>query len=148
MNTKKLAIHFLLTGSLGISTLFAQTAKAPIMGWSSWNNFRIHINEDIIKGQVDAMVSSKMYDAGYRYINIDDGFFGGRDASGKIFVDSLKFPSGMKYLVDYIHSKQLKAGIYTDAGKNTCGSVWDNDKKGLGVGIFGHTEQDANLYFK
>lgn len=130
------------------STVVSSQTKAPIMGWSSWNNFRIHINEEIIKGQADAMVNTKMYEAGYRFINIDDGFFGGRDSSGKIFADAEKFPSGMKRLAAYIHSKNLKAGIYTDAGKNTCGSVYDNDKKGFGVGIFGHIEEDCNLYFK
>jgi alpha-galactosidase len=128
--------------------LHAQTAKAPIMGWSSWNNFRVHINENIIKSQADAMITSGMYKAGYRFINIDDGFFGGRNSSGEVFADIAKFPSGMKYLADYIHSKNLKAGIYTDAGKNTCGSIYDHDKNGIGVGIYGHIEQDCNLYFK
>ena len=146
--TLRLSVLVLLTGLLFTPQIKAQTPKAPIMGWSSWNNFRIHINEEIIKGQADAMANTAMYDAGYRFINIDDGFFGGRDSSGKVFADASKFPSGMKNLADYIHSKKLKAGIYTDAGKNTCGSVYDNDKKGFGVGIFGHIEQDCNLYFK
>ena len=64
--------------------------------------------------------------------NIDDGYFGGRDSTGKLFVDRSKFPSGMESLVEYIHGKGLKAGIYTDAGQNTCGSIWDNDKNGIG----------------
>ncbi|WP_017257144.1 glycoside hydrolase family 27 protein [Pedobacter arcticus] len=138
----------LLSGLLPVLQLQAQTAKAPIMGWSSWNNYRIHINEDIIKRQADAMISSGMYKAGYRFVNIDDGFFGGRDSTGKIFADSTKFPSGMKYLADYIHNKNLKAGIYTDAGKNTCGSIYDHDKNGINVGIYGHIEEDCKLYFK
>ncbi len=54
----------------------------------------------------------------------------------------------MKALADYIHSKNLKAGIYTDAGTNTCGSIWDKDPKGFGVGIYGYIEQDCNLFFK
>lgn len=126
----------------------AQKPKAPIMGWSSWNNFHININEEIIRGQADAMISSGMYKAGYRFVNIDDGYFGGRDKSGKLYCDSTKFPSGMKALADYIHSKKLKAGIYTDAGINTCGSIYDNDKNGFGVGIYGHVEQDCQLFFK
>lgn len=118
------------------------------MGWSSWNHFRIHIDEKMIREQADALVSSGMYEAGYRFINIDDGYFGGRDSSGRLFSDAKKFPSGMKSLADYIHSKGLKAGIYTDAGKNTCGSIYDKDPRGVGVGIYGHIEQDCNLFFK
>lgn len=94
------------------------------------------------------MISSGMYDAGYRFINIDDGYFGGRDTSGKLFANAAKFPSGMKALADYIHSKHLKAGIYTDAGKNTCGSIYDKDSLGIGVGIYGHVESDCNQFFK
>lgn len=93
------------------------------------------------------MKASGMYDAGYRFINIDDGYFGGRDAKGKLFANA-KFPSGMKAMADYIHSKGLKAGIYTDAGSNTCGSIYDKDTLGVGVGIYGHIEQDCNLFFK
>lgn len=143
-------ISFLLVAFLlgTAPALHAQEAKAPIMGWSSWNNFRVKIDEKMIREQADAMIASGLYDAGYRFVNIDDGFFGGRDASGKLFVDEQKFPSGMRSLTDYIHSKKLKAGIYTDAGLNTCGSIWDNDQKGIGVGIYGHEEQDCNLFFK
>lgn len=133
---------------LSISSISAQKQKAPIMGWSSWNHYRINIDEKMIKEQADAMVASGLYDAGYRFINIDDGYFGGRDADGKLFVDKVKFPSGMKSLTNYIHSKKLKAGIYTDAGKNTCGSIWDKDPNGTGVGIYGHIEEDCNLFFK
>ena len=127
--------------------LWAQRPKTPIMGWSSWNNFRVNINEQLIREQADAMVSSGMVKAGYRYVNIDDGYFGGRDAQGHLFADSIKFPSGMKALADYIHSKGLRAGIYTDAGSNTCGSIWDNDKNGIGVGIYGYIKQDCNQFF-
>ena len=63
-------------------------AKPPIMGWSSWNNFRININEQMIKEQADALVSSGLYAAGYRYINIDDGYFGGRDEKGNLLTDN------------------------------------------------------------
>lgn len=121
---------------------YCQSAKPPILGWSSWNNFRIHIDENLIREQADAMVSSGLYDAGYRFINIDDGYFEGRDSYGKLKVNHQKFPSGMKTLTNYIHSKGLKAGIYTDAGKNTCGSVWDNDSNGIGAGLYDHEESD------
>lgn len=58
-----------------------------------------------------------------------------------------RFPNGMKPVADHIHSLGMKAGIYTDAGNNTCGSIWDNDHAGVGAGIYGHEQQDAQLYF-
>jgi hypothetical protein len=91
------------------------------------------------------MVKSGMKDAGYRFINIDDGFFGGRDAEGNLFSYDLRFPSGMKSLADYIRAKGLKPGIYSEAGSNTCGSIYDNDPRGVGVGLFGHEERDLRL---
>jgi len=119
--------------------------QVPIMGWSSWNHFHIDIDEKMVQGQADAMVSSGMKDAGYSYINIDDGYFGGRDTSGNLLSHPEKFPSGMKNLADYIHSKGLKAGTYSDAGNNTCASISQHDKFGKGVGLIGHDEQDLKL---
>ncbi len=124
------------------------STKPPIMGWASWNNYRTNIDEEMIKSQADAMVSSGLKDAGYSYINTDDGFFGGRDENGNILSHPQRFPSGMKSLANYIHSKGLKAGIYSDAGINTCASYWDNDTIGIGMGLFGHDEQDLTKYLK
>jgi len=147
-NLKIKAGVILCLACLSTTLLHAQQSKAPIMGWSSWNNFRVNIDEKMLREQADAMISSGLYDAGYRFINIDDGYFGGRDSAGKLYVNPAKFPSGMKALVDYIHSRKLKAGIYTDAGQNTCGSIYDRDKNGVGAGTYGHVEQDAQLFFK
>lgn len=119
----------------------------PIMGWSSWNAFLVNISEDIIKNQADLMVKTGLKDAGYLNINIDDGFFGVRDSTGKMHVNAERFPNGMKPVVDHIHDLGLKAGIYTDAGNNTCGSMANNDHSGVGAGIHGHEAQDAQLYF-
>lgn len=144
----KYSIKFIVVGIFIISqAVVAQQQKTPIMGWSSWNNYQININEEIILKQADAMVSSGLKAVGYSYINIDDGYFGGRDKSGKLFCDSIKFPNGMKHIADYIHSKGLKAGIYSEAGANTCGSIWNNDEKGIGVGLWEHDKQDLNLFF-
>lgn len=139
-------MKFLLLSLLGLP-LFAQAApqprsNLPIMGWSSWNNFRIHIDEALIREQADAMIASGMTKVGYRFVNIDDGFFGGRDAQGKLISHELKFPSGMKSLADYIRDKGLKPGIYSEGGKNTCGSYYDKDTRGNGVGLYGYEEQD------
>ena len=122
--------------------------KTPIMGWASWNNYRVEINEDIIKAQADAMVSSGLKDAGYNFINTDDGFYGGRDEEGNLLVHPVRFPNGMKSLAQYIHSKGLNAGIYSDAGINTCASLWDNDTIGSGMGLYGHELQDLTLYLQ
>ena len=83
----------------------------PTMGWSSWNAYGFKISESIIKSQADAMVKTGLKDAGYIYVNIDDGFFGGRDENGKLLIHPTRFPNGMKTVVDHIHAKGLKAGI-------------------------------------
>ncbi|WZL82313.1 glycoside hydrolase family 27 protein [Vallitaleaceae bacterium 9-2] len=121
----------------------------PLMGWASWNNYRIHINEELLKKQVDALVETGLADVGYTYFNIDDGFFAGRDQDGKIRSHPKRFPSGMKAMAEYIHDKGLKAGIYSDAGENTCAHMHDNDDgntDGLGVGLYGYDEQDLRTY--
>ncbi len=120
----------------------------PTMGWSSWNAYGFQISESIIKSQADALVATGLKDAGYIYLNIDDGFFGGRDAEGHLLIHPTRFPNGMRTVVDYIHAKGLKAGIYSDAGKNTCASYWGGDKIGEGVGLYGHDQEDIVLYFK
>src|SRR5579872_509098 len=100
---------------------FEQLARTPPMGWNSWNKFACDgINEDVIRETADAMVSSGMKDAGYQYIVIDDCWQVDRDSAGNIICDPKKFPHGIKALADYIHSKGLKFGIYTCAGRNTC----------------------------
>lgn len=120
----------------------------PTMGWSSWNAYGFQISESIIKSQADALVKTGLKDAGYIYVNIDDGFFGGRDAEGHLLIHPTRFPNGMRTVVDYIHERGLKAGIYSDAGKNTCASYWGGDKIGEGVGLYGHDQEDIDLYFK
>ena len=134
--------------------LFCQTfclnaqVETPTMGWSSWNTFAVNISEDIIKGQADAMVSQGLKDAGYQYINIDDGFQYGRTSAGKVRIHPQRFPHGLKVVSDYIHSKGLKAGIYSDAGDCTCGSISNGDTKNTNVGFYGYEQVDADYYFK
>jgi alpha-galactosidase len=95
-------------------------AKTPPMGWNSWNKFGCKVSEKLIRQAADALVSSGMRDAGYEYIVIDDCWQVSRDANGNIVVDAERFPSGMKAVADYVHSKSLKFGIYSDAGTGTC----------------------------
>jgi hypothetical protein len=124
-------------------------SEGPTMGWSSWNTFALNISETIIKTQANYMVSKGLKDVGFDHINIDDGYFGGRDkTTGKLLIHPQRFPNGLKPVVDHIHSKGLKAGIYSDAGYNTCGSYHGGDKTGVGVGLYQHDQQDADLFFK
>lgn len=137
---RRLNLFFLLTAFVA-ATLPAgaqssvSVAATPPMGWNSWNHFRDKVDDATIRVQADAMVASGMRDAGYRYINIDDTWEGGRDAQGNIQTNS-KFPD-MKALADYVHSKGLKLGIYSSPGAKTCAKF---------EGSLGHEEQDARTY--
>lgn len=138
---------YVLVGmALVAATGSAVAERAPLMGWSSWNTYGLEISEQLIKEQADAMVSTGLKDAGYQFINIDDGFWNGRAADGTLKIDTKKFPNGMRVVSDYIHSLGLKAGIYSDAGDNTCGSQ-NREPYGLGVGLFRHEKEDCKTYF-
>ena len=123
--------------------------QLPTMGWSSWNTYRVNISDSLIMAQADAMVETGLLEAGYNHINIDDGYFGGRDPlTGRLLIHPTRFPGGLARVVDHIHSLSLKAGIYSDAGRNTCGSFWDKDSIAVGVGLYGHDSQDADFFFR
>ena len=125
----------------------ANAQRTPTMGWSSWNTFALNINEQLIRQQADAMHNTGLQEAGFKYVNIDDGYWDGRGQDGHLRLNTKLFPSGMRALVDYIHSLGLKAGIYSDAGDNTCGSG-NRHAWGIGVGFAGHEDQDCQLYFR
>jgi alpha-galactosidase len=93
----------------------------PQMGWNSWNHFGCNINEKLIQQTADIIVSSGLAAAGYQYVNLDDCWQVSRDADGTIQADPHDFPSGIQALADYVHSKNLKFGLYSDAGGNTGG---------------------------
>jgi len=113
-------------------------APAPPMGWNSWNVFGGEFDETKLKGIADAMVSSGMKDAGYTYLIIDDLWAAAtRDANGLLQPDATKFPNGMKALADYMHSKGIKLGIYSDAALTTCGGS---------LGSYGNEVKDANQF--
>src|SRR6266498_1686348 len=80
-------------------------AATPPMGWNSWNTFGKKINEQVVRGVADKFVEIGLKDLGYQYIVIDDHWESGRDAAGHVLANKEKFPSGMKSLADYIHSK-------------------------------------------
>lgn len=136
-----MGIAVLLWTSLGqaadSSNSAALLAQTPPMGWNSWNKFGCHVSEQLIRETADAMVSTGMKAAGYQYVNIDDCWQVSRDLQGTIVADPKQFPSGIKALADYVHSKGLKLGVYTDAGRLTC------QKR---PGSYEHEMQDAKTY--
>lgn len=96
-------------------------ALTPPMGWSSWNTFRNKIDEELIYETALAMKNSGLLDCGYRYINIDDCWQSSmRDADGRLQGDFVKFPSGIKALVERVNALGAKLGIYTSNGTLTC----------------------------
>ncbi|HZE07396.1 MAG TPA: glycoside hydrolase family 27 protein, partial [Gemmatimonadaceae bacterium] len=112
-------------------------ALTPPMGWNSWNHFGCNVSDSLIRGTADAMVTSGMRDVGYKYVVIDDCWQVSRDSKGTIVADSVRFPHGIKALADYVHSKGLKFGIYTDAGTKTCQGR---------PGSYGYEDEDARTY--
>lgn len=134
----KLTFIFLIIAVNVFGQKFQDLALTPPMGWNSWNYFECDgVNEQVIRDMADAMVSTGMKDAGYTFIIIDDCWQMGRDGNGEITIDSAKLPNGIKNLADYIHSKGLKFGIYSDAGTHTCAGR---------PGSKGFEEQDAESY--
>ncbi len=110
---------FLLFG-IGLQAQHKANAPTPPMGFMTWNYFKDNITEQDIRTLTDAMVSSGLRDLGYNFIFIDDGWQGGRDSKNQMIPDPIKFPSGLKALTDYVHSKGMKIGIYSDAAPLTC----------------------------
>ncbi len=125
----------------------AKNPETPTMGWSSWNAYRVNISDKLIMKQADLLVELGLDKCGYKYVNIDDGYFGGRDENGKLKTHPERFPNGLKDVVDHVHGLGLKAGIYSDAGADTCGCFWDKDVLGEGVGLYRHERQDAEYFF-
>lgn len=134
----KIAVILLLIFTSATAQKFEGIADTPPLGWNSWNTFGTDINEELIKQMADNFVDLGLKDAGYQYIVLDDGWSSmERDAHGNLLADPVKFPSGMKALSDYIHSKGLKFGIYNCAGTKTCAGY---------PGSRGHEYQDALTY--
>ena len=146
-------------------------AATPPMGWSSWNAFRTDISEAKILAAAEAIKREGLADLGYRYINIDDGWWLQRRRSdARMLIRTNLFPSAQvpsneargkadpSFLpfTTRIHQLGLKAGIYTDIGRNACSQAYDLSSPNLPVGrteerevgAFGHVETDVALYFK
>ncbi len=126
---------------------YLRIRKTPIMGWASWNCFFTDISEERMKEQAKALVDTGLAACGYTYLNMDDGFFGGRAEDGTLQFHRERFPNGIKPVADYAHELGLRAGIYSDAGDNTCGHYYNREgENGRNAGLYGHEEQDLRMY--
>lgn len=143
----------------------AGNSATPPMGWNSWNAFASRIDESKVMGSAQRIIDSGLALKGYRYINLDDGWAAGRRvADGQLLIRTDKFPSAIvpgnatpsfRPFTDLLHRMGLKAGIYTDMGRNTCAQAWNETDEDLPrgsvsereVGLYDHVEQDIDLYF-
>jgi alpha-galactosidase len=114
-------------------------ALTPPLGWSSWNNFGEDINEQLIVETIDAMIANGMRDAGYVYVNLDDGWqrYKGSRRDHPLEVDPKKFPRGIAWLANYAHERGMKLGIYSGPGETTCAGY---------TGSVGHEAEDAKMF--
>jgi len=140
-------------------------ARTPPMGWNSWNAFRTEVDEAKVLGAAKVLVDSGLSKLGYTYVNIDDGWWlRRRQADGRLEIRTAIFPSAkvqgkdssFRPYTDTLHRMGLKAGIYTDIGRNACSQAYDLHSPNLPegttaereVGLAGHVDQDIGLYFK
>ena len=137
MNRFLFTLALLISAAAPAFALDNGLARTPPIGWNSWNKFGCKVSEELVRGAADSIVRTGMKDAGYQYVVIDDCWQVSRDGEGNIIPDAKRFPSGMKALGDYIHSKGLKFGIYSDAGRGTCQNR---------PGSRGYEYQDARQY--
>lgn len=166
---KKLANNNLLPQAKW-SAFSAGNALTPPMGWNSWNAFHTRIDEQKLLSAAQNLIDYGLADLGYRYINIDDGWWLKREQQtqalvvrSSIFPSSLIEPEGtaaektsFKPIVDKIHQLGLKAGIYTDIGQYSCSQAWNLSSPNLPegsqrerqVGLYGHINKDIPLFFE
>jgi hypothetical protein len=130
---------------------------AAPMGWNSWNSFANIVDSRIVQQEAKTLASNGMKEAGYEYVVIDEGWWvGERDAAGNIVVDPKRWPAiepgqkagDMANIAAYIHSLGLKAGIYTDAGRDGCSMYPDSGPKYFNTGSEGHYDQDFLQFSK
>lgn len=142
----------------------AGQAPVPPMGWNSWNAFNSDVDEEKVMASAQAMVDTGLAKLGYRYVNIDDGWWlKRRQPDGRLIIRTSHFPSAatgrdtsFRPLTDRLHAMGLKAGIYSDIGRNSCGQIYTPDFKNQPegtraereVGLYGHVDEDIRLFFQ
>ena len=121
-------------------------AATPPMGWNNWNTFGCNISEKLIKEMADTIVSNghagrRLPVRRRRRLLVRPATRRGGQPAGAIRTE---FPSGMKALGDYIHSKGLKFGIYQVPGERTCAQTCGGYPGA--TGSLGHEAQDAATF--
>ena len=110
--------------------------QTPPMGWNSWNCWGLTVSQEKVIASAQALIDKGLADHGYNYINIDDGWEAvERTPDGKLYANE-KFPS-MKGMIDWLHERGLKFGIYSTPGARTCGGY---------QGSLGYEKEDAEIY--
>ena len=112
--------------------------RTPQMGWNSWNHYHCSVNETVLRSTADTFVANSLPKFGYKYVNVDDCWAASRDKQGNIQPDTKAFPD-FQGMIDYIHSKGLLFGLYSDAGTSTCAGR---------PGSLNYETQDAEMYAK
>ncbi|MBS7263405.1 MAG: alpha-galactosidase [Eubacteriales bacterium] len=84
--------------------LFPKKDVEKVFGYTSWYNYYQNINETIILRDLDAL------DERFNLFQIDDGYE--TFVGDWLDVDARKFPSGLASVVEKIHAKGYKAGIW------------------------------------
>ena len=120
--------------------IFKKKQRLPAMGWNSWNAFGSGNNEELTRAMIDKIKELELDKLGYRYIVLDDGCYKPERVNGRLQPDDVKFPSGFKAMADYVHSNDLKFGMYNDIGTKLC--------SGAEVGIFGYEKDDCEDYIR
>ncbi|MFF2250595.1 NEW3 domain-containing protein [Streptomyces sp. NPDC058142] len=122
------------------TTPYPNLAPTPPMGWNNWSYYGCDISEETVLANARALVSSGLAAKGYDTVTTDDCWMTHtRDADGDLVPDPTRFPHGMAYIGEQLHTMGLKFGIYEDAGTSTCGGY---------PGSYGHIKQDADLFAK
>lgn len=134
-----LLLSLLLTSSPAEAASYNGLAITPQMGWDNWNAFACDVDADLLASSARSIVDLGLRNLGYEYVILDDCWSTGRNTSGNgsIIVDTSKFPNGMAAVADGIHSLNLKFGMYSDAGRYTCGQY---------EGSLGHEAVDAQTF--
>ena len=122
------------------SDIFSKKPRLPAMGWNSWNAFGSGNTEDLTKTMVLKIKDLGLDKLGYKYVVLDDGCYHPERVDGHLKADEIKFPSGFKAMADFVHSNNLKFGMYNDIGDRLC--------SGAKVGIYGYEKADCEDYIK
>jgi alpha-galactosidase len=122
----------------------AAFGQLPVMGYNTWYQFGGGLTENAVLTQAQHLVSSGLAAAGYDTMNLDDGWTAAaRTSDGSLTWNTTKFPDGLPFLADQLHSMGLKFGIYEAIGTRTCQGL---PGSGGTTAATNHYAQDARTF--